>query len=355
MELVTQAMTKEEADKWESEVGNSVNQLRVLLSYGYERKAWLALGYSNWTECVHSLSDKYGFSERHAWRLHAANETEKLLTHGSVGELPERQMRPLTSLSPDTQIEAWQRAMDTAPGGKITAAHVQHVVDELTRDTETYEEPDNFGDGCGNCIYAQSHGEDLWCTRLGKPTYYDFVVCNMKDWKSENEKPHVANNSGNNEWYTPPEYIEAARLVMGGIDLDPASSEIANRIVKATVYFTAEDDGLRFGWDGKVWMNPPYSRDLIGKFTEKLTGHFLGGEVTEAIVLVNNATETDWFQAMLVASSAVCFVGQRIKFIDLDGNASGAPLQGQAILYLGRNRELFAEHFEKFGTVLYGR
>lgn len=68
-------------------------------------------------------------------------------------------------------------------------------------------------------------------------------------------KPHVANNSGNNEWYTPAEYVEAARSVLGKIELDPASSEIANQTIKAKKFYTSEDDGLSESWRGKVWMN----------------------------------------------------------------------------------------------------
>lgn len=166
-------------------------------------------------------------------------------------------------------------------------------------------------------------------------------------------KPHVSHNSGQNEWYTPAEYISAARAVMGGIDLDPASSHVAQETVKAKAYLTAKDDGLAHEWRGRVWMNPPYSSDLIGDFCSKLTGHVADGDVSQACVLVNNATDTGWFHGLLEHAAAVCLVRGRIRFIDMDGNPSGAPLQGQAVLYFGKNGEKFAREFAQFGRVLW--
>lgn len=161
-------------------------------------------------------------------------------------------------------------------------------------------------------------------------------------------KPHVAHNSGNNEWYTPKAYIDAAFEVMGGIDLDPASSAIANEIIKATTYHTSEDDGLSKNWAGHVWMNPPYSSELISKFTSKLCEHFNAGEIIEAIVLVNNATETGWFQEMAELASAICFPKGRVKFWHPE-RESAAPLQGQAVLYLGKQAKKFSAAFADFG------
>lgn len=94
-------------------------------------------------------------------------------------------------------------------------------------------------------------------------------------------KPHVSNNSGNNEWYTPERYIELARDVLGEIDLDPASCEYANRTVRAARYFSEENDGLCQEWCGRVWMNPPYSADLVGKFTRKFVDEYDAGHISE--------------------------------------------------------------------------
>jgi len=164
-------------------------------------------------------------------------------------------------------------------------------------------------------------------------------------------KAHVAQNSGNNEWYTPSAFVDAARGVLGEFDLDPASSEIANATVKARCIFTAEDDGLSQNWPlGRLWMNPPYAQPLMGQFASKFANEIKRGST--GIVLVNNATETAWFQEMAEVCSAICFPKARIKFLDPTGKASGSPLQGQAILYFGPDADAFADTFQQFGFVV---
>lgn len=165
-------------------------------------------------------------------------------------------------------------------------------------------------------------------------------------------KPHVSHNSGENEWYTPSEYIEAAREVLGTIDLDPASSSIANERVKATSYFTKEDNGLAHEWHGNVWMNPPYAQPLISEFCEKVVEEFDGGRISAAIVLVNNATETRWFRQMTEAATAICFPTGRIKYLDSTGNPANTPLQGQAFLYFGDDTYEFISTFRQYGFVV---
>lgn len=163
---------------------------------------------------------------------------------------------------------------------------------------------------------------------------------------------HVSYNSGESEWYTPLNYIKAAREVMGSIDLDPASSDKANEIIKASIYYTVYNDGRTKRWEGNVWLNPPYSQPLVSEFCNLLVEKYQNGEIQQACVLVNNATETAFFQNMLKVCQVVCFIKGRIRFLDSSGNGIGTPLQGQAILYFGSRKELFARLFSKFGVVL---
>jgi phage N-6-adenine-methyltransferase len=161
------------------------------------------------------------------------------------------------------------------------------------------------------------------------------------------DKAHVSQNAGDSEWFTPPEYIEAAVNVMGRIDLDPASTAEANEVVKASEFFTADQDGLLQKWEGRVWMNPPYARPLIDQFCAKLAESFAAGDVTQACVLVNNATETGWFHALAEVSSAMCFPRQRVRFWHPEKES--APLQGQAVVYLGEHVDPFRWSFLRFG------
>jgi ParB family chromosome partitioning protein len=163
------------------------------------------------------------------------------------------------------------------------------------------------------------------------------------------EPCHVSHNSVENEWYTPSKFIEAARTVMGSIDLDPASCELAQETVQASQYFTIDENGLTKEWRGNVWLNPPYSKESVGLFAAKLVEET--ANLSQAIVLVNNATDTQWFHEIASVASAICFVRGRIKFNDKNGKPANTPVQGQVCIYVGGNAEKFCLVFSSFGIV----
>lgn len=162
---------------------------------------------------------------------------------------------------------------------------------------------------------------------------------------------HRAEGTGENEWFTPQKYIEAARSVMGGIDLDPATHPAAQQTVQAIEFFTRQDDGLSKEWGGRVWLNPPYAQPLIGQFVEKLVVEFAAGRVTEAIMLTHNYTDTSWFHLAETSASLICFTKGRIRFVDIDDEEC-SPTQGQAFFYYGANSEEFRSIFSVFGMVM---
>ena len=144
------------------------------------------------------------------------------------------------------------------------------------------------------------------------------------------------------EWYTPPEIIERTQKAIGNIDLDPCSPE--EQSIPATHVFTKEQDGLRFDWYGKVYMNPPYGRE-ISAWVEKLVSEYESGRTKEAIALVPARVDTDWFR--LFRNCAICFIDGRLKF---SGAENSAPFPSAAA-YLGKNIARFAKSFGDMGDV----
>lgn len=189
-----------------------------------------------------------------------------------------------------------------------------------------------------------------WRKRLAKPdAYHDQIVDRARRAAMAEEKEgQNVQQSMSNEHYTPAKYIESARKVMGGIDLDPASCPEANEVVKATRFYSRKDDGLGQSWPGRVWLNPPYGR-IVGSFIGKLSEELASGSTTEAVVLVNaHGTDTFWFQFLW--NGTLCFTDHRINFYG-DDERSGST-HGSVFAYFGENDNAFAEEFSQYGAVV---
>jgi len=158
-------------------------------------------------------------------------------------------------------------------------------------------------------------------------------------------KPEECDDYDGNRWYTPSEVIDAAKEVLGNIDLDPASDDAANEHVGADQIFTVEDNGLEQDWHGNVWLNPPYSYPQVEQFCDKALAEYQAGNIDQCIVLVNNCTDAKWFMR-LAENCPMMFSRGRLKFWN-PGHACQTR-QGQALFYMGPDKakfyKAFAEH-----------
>jgi hypothetical protein len=73
-------------------------------------------------------------------------------------------------------------------------------------------------------------------------------------WRANVKRRAREPNGRGEEWGTPQEYIDAARAVMGDIDLDPATHHEAQQRVRAETAYTRAEDGLAQPWHGRVWL-----------------------------------------------------------------------------------------------------
>jgi ParB family transcriptional regulator, chromosome partitioning protein len=160
--------------------------------------------------------------------------------------------------------------------------------------------------------------------------------------------------SGKDNWYTPREYIESARHVMGSIDIDPASCAMANKIVEASIFYDESNDGLIRPWHGNVWLNPPYAAKSMRAFVDKLLTELEAKRVRQAILLTHNNIDTSWQHKAGRRCVAMCATKGRIRFYDERGKAN-SPTHGHIFLYFSSSRRprygRFKLEFSKWGLI----
>lgn len=79
--------------------------------------------------------ERWGISRPRAYQLiDAAVVTTELSTIVDTLPATESQARPLAALKPEQQREAWERVLETAPNGKITAAIVTQAAKEIRQE-----------------------------------------------------------------------------------------------------------------------------------------------------------------------------------------------------------------------------
>lgn len=208
------------------------------------------------------------------------------------------------------------------------------------------------------------------------------------------------------EHYTPPEIIEATHATMGGIDLDPASSEIANRTVKARRFFSAASNGFLLPWSdptntpSRVFLNPPGGQcdpwgnalikaKVVGKgwkypngapcptpfyyangwpcehpsrpaqksWWYKLAHEFAEGRVAQAVFVgfsieILQQAQVDPPPGLLTPLDCTfCVPSRRLAFLNPDGKVGKSPPHASVLIYLGPNPGAFYEAFKGIGRV----
>jgi site-specific DNA-methyltransferase (adenine-specific) len=226
--------------------------------------------------------------------------------------VPESQLLALADLSPAAQPIAWEMAQRAArdQGERLTTRHIAAAARDYTPDASLPEQKTE--------------------AMTDRPTRF---TSGMR-------------SSDSNEWFTPERILAPVRAVLGGIDLDPCSNDIAQRDVQARRYYTEAADGLAQSWQSdNVFMNPPYGRS-IGQWTDRLIRAYTSGETRAALALLPGRTDTDWFTPLFCYP--ICFVHGRLTF---SGYTAGAPFPS-VVVYFGADLARFTHAFAPLGPIM---
>lgn len=171
------------------------------------------------------------------------------------------------------------------------------------------------------------------------------------------------------EWYTPEQFVEAARRTMGSIDLDPASHPEANARVQAAKIYTEQENGLLQPWGGNVFLNPPGG--YVNAFWNRAVNFYLNGAVTQLVWIGYSLEQLQTLQQSRAQIQPlefpIMFTAKRIAFVENEAKkalrlaklaSQGKKPKGNSsshsnyICYMGPNVREFSREFGQFGKVV---
>ena len=171
---------------------------------------------------------------------------------------------------------------------------------------------------------------------------------------------NILHSSRTDRWFTPEYLIEMIKAVLGDIDLDPASEELANRAIQAKTIITQEQDGLTTEWPvGSIFLNPPggklNNKSLSALFWAKLMNHKESGKLTHAIYMgfsLEQLAISQSYHELKMLDFPLCVPSRRIKFNN-PVVAKHSPSHSNVIIYIPGTidkTDLFLETFSTIGA-----
>lgn len=166
----------------------------------------------------------------------------------------------------------------------------------------------------------------------------------------------IQHSNKSSEWYTPSWIMDAARDVLGTIDLDPASSAIANETVRAYQWYSKQCSGTGKVWTtcegdpASIWLNPP--SPAIEWWKGLMTQNRMGN-VKHALFLAYNVQLAQVSQGKGIPSILdfpVCWFSKRIRFV----GAGDSPANASALVYVPGSidrTEQFVLSFSQYGAI----
>lgn len=214
----------------------------------------------------------------------------------------------------------------------------------------------------------------------------------------------IHQDSGEKDYYTPAAFTDMARAVMGSIDFDPASSDLANAGIAgkfgvgATEWVTMPDytvidtittrgvalpvrrygtSGHELHWHGNVWLNHPFGRDerpcvqecpkkictqrgwhtataLAGNKTwvKTAVGNYLAGNCQQITMICFAAISSDWIRPLLYFPMLI--PRRRVNYFAVENGEAflkKGVTKDSVVFYLGRNVDRFVQYASKLGVV----